>query len=113
MDTLTADELAAEPERLMADAERGEPALVTKDGVPVMMTIPLGQGLEALQVRLELAVRLYDREQISVGTAAQIAGLSLSEMLQELSRRQIPVVRYTDQEFKDEMNDVAKLVGRR
>ncbi len=113
MDTLTVDEVTAEPQRLVADAVRGEPALVTQDGVPVMMTVPLGAGLESEQVRLELAVRLYDREQISAGAAAQVAGLSTAEMLRELSKRHISVARYNEEDFKEELRNVANLTGRR
>jgi predicted HTH domain antitoxin len=113
MDTLTVDEVTAEPRRLVADAVRGEPALVTQDGVPVMMTVPLGAGLESEHVRLELAVRLYDREQISVGAASQIAGLTIAQMLSELGKRNISIARYSEEEFKDELRNVATLTGRR
>lgn len=112
MDTLTVDEVNAQPQRLVADAVRGEPAMVMQDGQPVLMAVPMGAGLEALEVRLELAVRLFDRDQISAGVAARIAGLSLSEMLAELTKRQIPVVRYSDDEFKEEMQHVRSLTRR-
>jgi predicted HTH domain antitoxin len=112
MDTLTVDEVNAQPERLVADAVRGQPAMVTQDGQPVLMTVPMGAGLEAPEVRLELAVQLFDRNQISVGVAARIAGLPLNDMLSELSQRQIPVVRYRDDDFKEEMKYVHTLTRR-
>ena len=112
MDTLTVDEVNAQPQRLVADAVRGEPTMVTQDGKPVLMAVPMGAGLDAPEVRLELAVRLFDRDQISVGVAARIAGMSLNNMLSELSRRQIPVVRYSDDDFKDEMKHVHALTRR-
>lgn len=112
MDTLTVDEVNAQPQRLVADAVRGEPAMVTKDGQPVLMSVPMGAGLEAREVRLELAVCLFDRDQISVGVAARIAGLPLNDMLNELSKREIPVVRYDDAEFKEEMKHANALTRR-
>jgi len=111
MHTLTSDELYAEPQRLIDDAQRGEPALVTRDGEPVLLSVPLGRGIESQAVRLEVAVTLFDREQISLGLAAQIAGLSYSEMIDELGRREIAVARYSAEEFAKELDYVRTLAG--
>ncbi len=93
MHTLTADEMKRRPQRLIDAAQRGEVALVTRDGEPVLLSIPLGKGIESQQVRIELAATLFDREQISLGLAARIAGLAYSEMIDELGRREISVIR--------------------
>ena len=113
MHTLTADELNREPQQLLDDAQRGEPALVTRDGEPVLLSVPLGKGIESQAVRIEFAVNLFDREQISLGLAAQIAGLSYSEMIDECGRRQIPVVRYGTDELAKELDYVRTLAGGR
>lgn len=93
MHILTAEELRSRPQSLLADAERGEPALVVEDSRPVFMTVPMGRGLDAREVRLELAVGLFEREQVNVEVAARIAGLSITDMVDELCRRQIAVGR--------------------
>jgi predicted HTH domain antitoxin len=93
MHTLTTDELSRQPQRLLDDAQRGEPALVTRDGEPVLLAVPMGKGLESQQVRLEVAVVLYDREQVSLGLAARIAGLPYSDMVDELGRRGVATIR--------------------
>lgn len=113
MHTLTDNEVSRQPQQLLADAMRGEPSLVTHDGQPLFMTIPMGVGLEAREVRLELAVTLFDRDQISVGVAARIAGVSISDMIDELGRRKIPVARYDDDEFAEELDYVRTLADRR
>lgn len=113
MHTLTADELNREPQQLIDDARRGQAAIVTVEGEPVMMAVPLGKGIESQAVRLEFAVNLYDREQISLGLAAQIAGLSYSEMIDELGRRGIAVVRYSTEELSQELDYVRTLAGGR
>ena len=113
MHTLTADELNREPQQLLDDAQRGEPALVTHNGEPVLLAVPLGKGIESQAVRIEFAVNLFDREQISLGLAAQIAGLSYSEMIDECGRRQIPVVRYGAGELATELDYVRTLAGGR
>lgn len=103
MHTFAIEDLILEPQRLLEDAERGELSLVTRAGQPVMLAVPLAGGLDAREVRLELAARLYDREQISLGVAARIAGMAYSEMIDELGRRNIAVVRLTPDELEQEL----------
>ena len=103
MHTITADDLNREPQRLIADAQRGNSAIVTVGGEPVLLALPLCKGLESQPVLLELAATLFDREQISLGLAARIAGLSYSEMIDELGRRQIAVIRLSPGELEREL----------
>ncbi len=93
MHTLTAEDLALEPQRLFDDAAKGELALVTRAGEPVLLSVPLSGGPEGRVMRLDLAAHLYDRDQISLGLAARIAGMSYSEMIDELGRRGIATIR--------------------
>jgi prevent-host-death family protein len=111
MHTLTDDDLKRQPAQMLDDARRGEPALVTVNGEPVMMTVPLGKGTEPA-VLVELAARLFDSDQVSLGRAARIAGLSYSEMIDELGRRNIDVVRYSVEELKRELAYVSTIAGR-
>ena len=39
----------------------------------------------------DVAIGLYKREQVSLGRAAEIAGVSAPEFLSELGRRRIPI----------------------
>lgn len=103
MHTMTAEDVARQPQLLLDDAARGEPSLVTRAGEPVLMAVPLGAGLDTHEVRLELAAQLYDREQISLGVAARIAGLSYSDMTDELGRRGIAVIRLEPGELEREL----------
>lgn len=68
-----------------------------------MLAVPLAAGLAAREVRLEIAARLYDHEQISLGVAARIAGLSYTDMIDELGRRDIAVVRLESGELEREL----------
>ena len=103
MHTLTVEDLARQPQRLLDDAERGEPSLVTRSGEPVLLAVPLAAGLDPHEVRQELAARLYDCGQISLGTAARIAGLAYTEMIDELGRRGIAVIRLEPGELEREL----------
>ena len=113
MGSISVKQFLEHPDRLLSEAQGGEIAVVTQDGEPVFMAVPMGAGLDPKKVRLEIAVSLFDREQISVGVASRIAGLSISEMIDELGRRRIPVVRYSEEEFAEEMKYVRGLTGRR
>ena len=113
MGSISVEQFLEHPDKLLSDAQGGEIALVTQDGKPVFMAVPMGANLDSSGVRLELAVSLFDREQVSLGVAARIAGLSISETIDELGRRHIPVVRYSKEEFAEEMKYVRSLTGRR
>ncbi len=103
MRTLTTDELNRQPQQLIDDAQRAEPVLVLRDGEPVFMSVPLGKGMASEAVRLEFAVNLYNSAQISLGTAARIAGLAYSQMIDELGRRGIAVIRMEPGELEREL----------
>jgi predicted HTH domain antitoxin len=52
-----------------------------------LRAIPLSEK-DAL---VDIAIGLYKREQVSLGRAAEVAGLSSPEFLNELARRHIPI----------------------
>ena len=112
MGSISVEQFLEHPDRLLSEAQGGEIAVVTQDGEPVFMAVPMGASLDSGSVRLELAVSLFDRDQVSVGVASRIAGLSISETIDELGRRHIPVARYTGNEFAEEMKYVRSLVDR-
>lgn len=103
MKTLTPEDLTRQPQRLLEDAARGEASLVMHDGQALLLAVPLGTGLNTAEVRLELAARLFDHEQISLGLAARLAGLSYGEMVDALARRNISVIRTTAEELQGEL----------
>ena len=95
MHTLTDEDLQRAPQQLLADARRGELTVVTTNGRPMMLAVPLADGAPMRTALVDLAAALFDREEISLGTAARIAGLSYSEMIDELGRREIDTIRIT------------------
>lgn len=103
MHQLTDDELQRAPAQLLADARRGETSLVTAQGEPVLLAVPLTGGADTANTLIELAATLYDRELVSLGRAARIAGLSYSEMIDELGRRGIATIRTTPDDLQREL----------
>lgn len=113
MESMPVEQFLEHPDTLLSGAQEGEISVVTEDGEPVFMAIPVGQNLDFRKIHLEVAVFLFDLEQISVGMASRIAGHSISEMIDELGKRRIPVIRYSAEEFAEEMKYVRGLAGRR
>ena len=112
MDTLTVDDLRASPDRRVADAARGEAALVVDEGRPLLFALPVDEALLTHGASLALAVRLFDQEVLGLEGAARMAGISQSEMIDHLGALKIPVVRYSPEELEEEMKDVERLAGR-
>jgi predicted HTH domain antitoxin len=113
MPTLTSEELERQPRRLLDDARQGTSDVVTVRGEPVMLTLPLGQSGGSSAERLELAIVLYERDVLSLGLATKVAGLSYGQMIDELGRRQIPVVRYSVEDLDRELDYVRTLASSR
>lgn len=103
MHTLTDEDLQRAPERLLDDARQGHVTVITTAGEAVLMTLPLDGGAPAAGALLDLAVALYDRELVSLGRAARIAGLPYGEMMDELGRRGIATIRTSPQELQHEL----------
>ncbi len=61
------------------------------------------------EVRIELFARLFDRDRLSFGVAAELAGVSQPVMEQELRNRGIPRYRYTEEAFDRDVQTLAKL----
>ena len=113
MHTFTDDELTRQPRQLVDAAQLGEMTIVTVAGEPLLLAVPLRKGVASRAMLVDLAATLFDREQISLGLAAQIANMSYSEMIDELGRREIPVVRYSVEDLDRELAYVRTLDGGR
>jgi predicted HTH domain antitoxin len=113
MHTLTTNDLAAQPGRLLDDARNGQADMVLSDGQPLMLTVPLGGDAGSPRALLELAVALYQADRISLGRAAEVAGLPYARMVDELGQRGIATVRYTVEELDRELAHVRTLAGGR
>ena len=103
MHTLTDDDIKREPTRLLDDAQRGQVTAVTTEGRALLMTVPLENGAPAPGALLDLAATLYDSGQISLGRAAEIAGLGYAGMMDELGRRGIATLRLRPGELEREL----------
>jgi predicted HTH domain antitoxin len=55
------------------------------------------------ELRLEIAIMLYQKNKISAGRAGKMSGISRMEFLEELGNRKIPV-NYDEIEFQKDLN---------
>ncbi len=77
--------------------------------VPEGLKIPPGELEERL--RIELALRLYEKGIASLGQARRIAGVSKWDFLELLAREGIPL-HYGEEELKEDLEVARKLAGR-
>jgi predicted HTH domain antitoxin len=76
------------------------------------LTIPserLGNiTLDERDAVVDIAIGLYKREQVSLGRAAEIAGMSSPAFLAELARRRIPI-NYNADDLQADVETLKKL----
>ncbi|MEZ5387721.1 MAG: UPF0175 family protein [Prosthecobacter sp.] len=76
------------------------------------LTMPLPalleQKMEPQSAKLHFAVGAFAAEEITLGQAAEIAGVSQTEFMRELARRRIPL-HYEREDFAEDLQAIAKL----
>jgi predicted HTH domain antitoxin len=56
-----------------------------------------------LQVRLFTALQLFKRHKLSIGKAAELAGMDKEQFMVELDRYEIPLIDYDPDELEEEL----------
>ncbi|MGV3662577.1 MAG: UPF0175 family protein [Prosthecobacter sp.] len=78
------------------------------------ITFPLSAGMESKMqpqnARLNLAIGAFVGEEVTLGQAAEIAGISQPEMMGELSRWRIPL-HHGVEEFEEDLKNI-EVLGR-
>jgi len=74
--------------------------------IPVEVRIP-EEDLERV-VRVELALRLYEKGFVSLGQARRIAGLSKRDFLELLARERIPI-HYDEKDLEEDVKVLREL----
>lgn len=104
MESYTIRDLRNRTGDLVRGAESGELSIVTKHGQPVFVAVPFDEALLKSGVQRSLAAHLFSQGHMTLVQAAKLAGISASEMLDELAGRDIPVADYGKGELKDELS---------
>jgi predicted HTH domain antitoxin len=69
----------------------------------VFLALRKSPGEVASDVRVAAAAEWYAEGLVSQGKAAELAGLSRPEFLDELAKRKVPVIQMTVEELKAEL----------
>lgn len=67
------------------------------------LQVDLPSSLSEEEVRMLLAIKLYEMERVSLGQAAKMAGYTKRAFLEVLGRYQIPVFRYSPEDLREEL----------
>lgn len=67
-----------------------------------------GRSAEELEreLRVLLAIKLFELKRVSVGRAAEIAGMGKIAFLDELGRAGVPVINFGEDQIEQELRDV-------
>lgn len=68
-----------------------------------MLSLDLPPHIDEARARLLLAIGLFQEEEVSVGKAAEIAGLSYRAFLDVLHGRGIPAFVYDDEAIEEDL----------
>ncbi len=82
----------------------------TVDRMTLTLPLPLAmeQAFQPARVRLHLAVGAFVAEEVTLGQAADIAGISQTEMMRELSKKHISL-HYDREEFAEDLQTISTL----
>ena len=72
---------------------------------------PFERTLAPARAALHLAIGLFTAEEATLGQAAEVAGMSQSELMRELGRRRIPI-HYGRAEFAEDLATLRELTPR-
>jgi predicted HTH domain antitoxin len=80
------------------------------------VTIP-NERIEDIQLSehdalIDIAIGLYKRDEISIGRAAEVAGITTPEILAELGRRKIEI-NYDIKDLQEDIENLRRLNDRR
>lgn len=103
MEMFTVRDLRNRTGELIREAELGHLSLITKHGHPVFVAVPFDEALVESGVRVAMAIQLFADHKVTLSQASKLASLSVSEMMDKLAERKVPITDYTKDELVDEL----------
>jgi predicted HTH domain antitoxin len=107
MHTYTLTELPQHRTDVLNDSQSGKLAVVIDEGRPIFLAVPFDDAMVKRGLNLDLAIKLYDEEVLSLGRAAELAGMNRIAFMNLLGEMGIPVVRYSPEELQEELKRFA------
>jgi len=84
-------------------AESGEMTVIAKHGEPVFLTVPFDDFLLQHGVKVDVAVKLFATDVLTLAKAARFAGLSQEAFIEIVGSIGIPAVKYDPAELDAEL----------
>jgi predicted HTH domain antitoxin len=72
------------------------------------LTIPDAANLSEVDAQILFAIKLFEAEKLSLGKAAEVAGLSYRTFYELLVRYGVPVVDYSEEDVKAEIENARR-----
>ena len=88
---------------LVRNAEDGRLAVITKHGRPTILAVPFDDRLLEVGVHRALALHLFEQRQLTLAQAARVAGLTVEDFLDVLSRAGVAALDYPASELEDDL----------
>ena len=89
--------------KLIRDAEKGQLSLITKHGRPAILAVPFDAKLLELGVQRALALRLFERGDLTLSQAAKLAAVSTEDFIALAGGAGVAVVDYPPEDLGDEV----------
>jgi predicted HTH domain antitoxin len=105
MKALSIRELKNNPSAALRQAQADDLVVVMNRQQPQALLVDLARlgGADLAGVKFALAVTLFRQGQVSLGYAARVAGLSVSDLIERFGRMGIPIVTVDDRELDHEL----------
>jgi predicted HTH domain antitoxin len=78
-------------------------------GVVIPDDILRQAGITEQEALIELACRLFDSDRLDFPAAARLAGLERVQFERELRTRNLPVIHYTQDDFRQDLETIEHL----
>ena len=76
----------------------------------VTLTVPDVANLSKVDAQLLFAIKLFETQKLSIGKAAEVAGLSYRTFREMLVRYEVPIVSMTEEDVRQEVANVDRLL---
>jgi len=76
--------------------------------ITVPMPVALEQTMPPARARLHFAIGAFVSEEVTLGQAAEMAGVSQTELMSVLAKRRIPL-HYDSSDFADDLKTISLL----
>lgn len=102
-DVFSVRELRTRTGDLIRHAEEGRLSIITKRGRPVILAMPFDETLLELGAQKTMALALFSQGTVSMGRAAEMAGMKIPGFISLLGRMGMVAVDYPAEELEAEL----------